>query len=95
MTDEDVFTVDGVGGTVAGSFPFFLVALDEEGASAVQHILTFAVEIRSLNALAAAYGYAVVALGTTTAVVPRYEEVVPSAVLEDERCLDGIAACEA
>ena len=92
VADEDVLAVYRVGGAVAGSLPFLLVALQEERAAAVGHVLARAVEIRTVDGLATAYGHAVVALGTAAAVVPRHEEVVVAAMLEDERGLDGVGA---
>ena len=92
VADEDVLAVEGVGGTVAGSLPLLLVALQEERASAVGHVLAVAVEVGSADRLAAAHGHTVVAPGASATVVPRHEEIVVAAVLEDERGLDGVGA---
>lgn len=93
VADEEVFAVEGVGGAVAGGFPFFLVAFQEERPTAQEHVLALAVEIRSADRLASSYGHAIVALGTPTAVVPGYEEIVVAVVMKDEGGLDGIASC--
>ena len=90
MTDEDVLTVEGVGSAVAGSLPFLLVSLYEECAAAFGHILAHAIEVGAVNGLAAPHSHAVVALSAATAIVPRYEKIVVTAVFEDERRLDGI-----
>ena len=94
VTDEDVFAVEGVGCTVTGCFPFFLVAFQEEGATTVDHILAVAVEVGTVDGLAATYCHTVVALCSTTTVVPRNEKIVIAAVLEDEGGFDGVRACE-
>ena len=90
MTDEDVLVVDMVDGTVAGSFIFLLVTLQEECTTAKQHVLALAVEVRPFHRPAATYGDAIVALGTSAAVVPRNEQVIIAVVFKDERSLDGI-----
>ena len=90
MTDEDILTIDMIGSAMAHSLKLLLVAFEEQGAAAIAHILAAAVEIRPIHLTAATYGYAVVALGSATTVVPRHKEIVPAIVSEDERCLDGI-----
>ena len=85
MTNKDILSVEGVGGTVAGSLEGLLVALDEDVASSVTHIDTLAVEIGTFDTTAATYGHTVVALRALTAIVPRDKEIVPAVVLEDKR----------
>ena len=47
MTDEDALAVHVVGCAMACGLKLRFVALQEEGASAVEHVTTFAVEIRT------------------------------------------------
>ena len=49
---------------------FLLVALNEYGASTLQHVFALAVQVGPVNALGASYGHAVVRLGAAAAVVP-------------------------
>ena len=78
VADKDVLSVDGVGGTVAGSLELFLVALDEEIATTIVHILPLTVEIGTFDSLAAAYGHTVGALGALTAIIPRDKQIIVS-----------------
>jgi hypothetical protein len=70
MTDEDILTIKGIGSTMAGSFPLFLITLQKERATAISHILTVTIQIRSVDSLTTPHGHAIVTLGTTTAVIP-------------------------
>ena len=92
MADEDVLTVEGIGGAVACGFIVHLVAFDEQRAAAKTHVFSCLVEIWAFNALAATHCHTVVALASPTAVVPRHEEIIVVVVLQDKRCLDGIGA---
>ena len=93
MTDEDILVAQMIDSTMASSLELFLVALNEERASTLAHVDTVAVEVRAINRFGAPHRNTVVALGTTTAVVPRHKEVVPASMLENEGGLDGVGAC--
>ena len=90
VTDEDVLTIEVISSAVASGLPFFLVAFEDDGTATVDHILARTIEIGTLHRLAAPHGYAIVALGTSTAIIPRYEEVIIAAVLKDKGGLDGV-----
>ena len=94
VTDEDVLTVQVISCAVACCLIFLLVAFEEDVTATVAHVNTLAVEVGAFDAAAATHRHTVVALGTLTAVVPGYEEVVPAVVLKDERCLDGVRTGE-
>ena len=93
MTEEVVVAIDMVDGTMADGLELAFVAFEEQVATAIAHVNTTTVDIRAVDGTAAPHGYAIVTLSTLTTVVPRDEEVVPTIVTEDERCLDGIRAC--
>ncbi len=78
VAEEDVLAVDVVDGTVAGSLVLLLVALDDDGATTLQHVMAVAVEIGAVDLTAAPYGNTVVALRAAAAIVPRHKEVVPA-----------------
>ena len=93
VTDKDILTVNMVCGTMTCCLELFFIAFEKQVSSTVAHVDAFAVEVRPVDGLAAAYGYAVVALAALAAVIPRYKEVVIAVVLEDERSFDGIRTC--
>lgn len=95
VADEEVFAIEVVGGAVAGGFPFFFVTFQEERSATEEHVLALAVEIGATDCLASSYSHAIVALGTTTAVVPGHEEIVVTVMMKDEGRLDGVASCKA
>ena len=90
MTDEDVLTIHRVSSAMTCCLVILLIALQEEHTTAIAHIDAFRIEIGSIDSLTTAYGYPIGAFAALTAVIPRYEEVIPAVVLEDEWCLDGI-----
>ena len=94
MTDEDVFVIDMIGSAMPSGFVFLFVAFKEEIASAIAHIDAVAVQIRAINRLTATYSHTVVALATLTTIIPGYKEIIPTVMLEDKRCLNGIGARE-
>ena len=93
MTDKDVLIIEMIDCTVTSRLKLFLVALKNQCSPTLSHIDTIAVEIRTINRLGATHSYTVVALSTTTAVVPRHKEVIPASMLENEGGLDGVGAC--
>lgn len=93
MTDEDVLIAQMIDSTVASSLVLFLVALKNQRSPTLAHVDAVTVEVWTIDRLGATHRYSVVALGTTTAVVPRHKEVIPASMLENEGGLDGVGAC--
>jgi hypothetical protein len=90
VTDEDIFFVDGVGGTMTCCFKRLLVAFDEKRSTTIGHVFALAVEIGAIDSLATSYGNSVGAFFTSAAIVPRYKQIIPPTMFEDKRCLDGV-----
>jgi hypothetical protein len=90
VTDEDIFSVDGVGSTVTCCFKGLLVAFDEKRSATVGQIFALTVEIGSIDSFATSYGNSVGAFFTSATIVPRYKQIIPATMLEDKRCLDGV-----
>ena len=90
MTDKDVLTVEVVGRTVAGCLELLLIAFDKQVSTAITHVNALAVEVGTVDRLAASYCHAVIALRSLAAVIPRHKEVVIAAMLEDEWRFDGV-----
>ena len=90
MTDEDVLTAKSVSSAVTGSLEGLLVALQEEIASTIHHVLALTVEIGSGYMLATSHGHALVAFRPAATIVPRHKEIVPATMLIYKRCLNGI-----
>ena len=70
VTDKDVFAIHVIDGTVACGLICLFVAFDKQISPTIAHIHTLAVEIWTINGLAAAYGNTIVALCALTTVVP-------------------------
>ena len=47
VTDEDAFSIEVVGCTMACGLKFCFIAFQEKGTSTIKHITTFAVKIRA------------------------------------------------
>ena len=94
VTDEEAFPIEVVGSTMACGLKRCFIAFQEKGASTIQHITTFMVKIGARYLFGAPYSHTIVALGTTTAVVPRYEEIIVATMLQNEWRLNGVATCK-
>ena len=92
MTEEEIAIREGVGRAMTHRLIFLLVAFQQQGATAIAHILAILVQIRTSHLLASAHGNTIVALDATAAVIPAHEEIVITTMLHDERSLDGIGA---
>jgi hypothetical protein len=90
MTDEDVLIAKMIDSTVTCRLELLFVTLQKERSPTLTHIDTVTVDIRTINRLGATHRYTIVALSTTTAVIPRHKEVIPISMLEDEGGLDGV-----
>ena len=78
---------------MSGCFPFLFVTFQKEGSSTLGHVFAVAIQVGTLNFLAASYSHAIVAFGTAAAVIPRHKQIVVPIVSENKRGLDGIGAC--
>ena len=94
VTDKDVLIVDMIGSTMTCCLKGFLVAFQKEITTTVAHVDAIAVEIRTIDCLAAAYCHTVVALGALATIVPGDKEIVISCVFEDKWSFDCIRAGE-
>ena len=90
MTDKDVLIIEMIDCTVTSRLKLFLVALKNQRSPTLAHVDAVTVEVWTIDRLGATHRYSVVALGTTTAVVPRHKEVIPASMLENEGGLDGV-----
>ena len=92
VTDEDVLSVEVVGGTMACCLIRLLVTLKEQLSTSIAHVYAVRIEIRPVNGLAPTHSDAISALAALAAVVPRHKEIIPSPMLIDERSLNGVGA---
>ena len=90
MTEEVIAIRERVGRAMTHRLIFLLVAFQQQGATAIAHVLAILVQIRTSHLLASAHGNTIVALDATAAVIPAHEEIVITTMFHDERSLDGI-----
>ena len=77
---------------MSGGFELHLVAFYDQRTSALSHISSLTVEVRTFDRAASAYHYLVVALHTAATVIMAGKEVEISAMADDKGSFDGVAA---
>ena len=90
MTDIEILTIHVVGSTVTDSLKCFLIACNHRSTTSLSHIRTVTVYIGTIHRLTTSDNYPIGTLATHATVIPRYEEIVITTMLHDERSLDGI-----
>ena len=75
---------------MAGSLKFFLITLDDECATTLGHLLSFAVAVGSVDFATASHHDVITTLLTAATVIPAGKQIVPAVALVDERSLDGV-----